>query len=266
MARYLCCVKTLFLTNFAIILWNLKCWRVRWSMQGHVAALIDRHLGSTKTIIGKVHLIMLKSIIKSTTVAATLLGGLIVAPQFATAQTANPAAIDGWFKQCDKQADNDICIVQNNIVAQSGQLITAVGFIEITGKSNQRLLQISTPTARLIQPGISIQVDGGKQIKVPYTICLPDKCLAQIQLSDEAIANSFKKGGEVVFTSVNAQRAANPIRISLGGFTQAYDGEAIGRAEQEEKVKAREDEIRKKLEESRAKLQAAQDAAKKAAE
>jgi len=162
---------------------------------------------------------------------------------------------------CSKQAENDVCVVQNITTAPTGQLITAVGLVQVSGKVNQNLMQISVPIARYLPPGVSIQVDGGKQTKVPYAVCLPDKCIAQVELTEEII-NSFKRGAEAVFTSVNVQRAANPIRVSLSGFTQAFDGEPIGRVEKEEQTRAREDEIRKKLEESRAKLQAAQDAAK----
>lgn len=188
--------------------------------------------------------------------------GVLSASAMGAHAQQSQAPIDGWYKECSKQADNDICVVQNIITAQSGQLITAVGLVDVSGKINQKLIQVTVPIARFIPPGISLQVDGGKQTKIPYAVCLPDKCIAQIPMTDAIIA-MFKKGSEAVFTSVNAQRAANPIRISLSGFTQAFDGEALGLAERDEKAKAREDEIRKKLEESRAKLQAAQDAAKK---
>lgn len=187
--------------------------------------------------------------------------GAVLMPVHASAQNAGGAPIDGWYKECSKQSENDICVVQNVITAQTGQLITAVGLVQVTGKNNQRLLQVTVPIARFIPPGVSVQVDGGKQTKVPYAVCLPDKCIAQIPLTDD-IVNSFKRGGEAVFTSVNAQRAPNPIRVSLSGFTSAFDGDPITRAERDEKAKAREEEIRKKLEESRAKLQAAQEAAK----
>lgn len=194
---------------------------------------------------------------------AIAITGVLAAGVTGTYAQQSQAPIDGWYKECSKQADNDICVVQNIVTAQSGQLITAVGLVDVSGKVNQKLLQVTVPVARFIPPGISLQVDGGKQTKIPYAVCLPDKCIAQVPMTDAIIA-MFKKGGEAVFTSVNAQRAANPIRISLSGFTQAFDGEALGLAERNEKAKAREDEIRKKLEESRAKLQAAQDAAKKA--
>lgn len=208
---------------------------------------------------------MLKSPLKKFSLAilpyiAAGLAALAITPGIAVAQDAG-GLIDGWFKECSKQNENDICIVQNITTAQTGQLITAVGLVEVTGKNSQRLLQVTVPIARYIPPGISVQVDGGKQTRVPYAVCLPDKCIAQVPLTDE-IVTSFKRGGEAVFTSVNAQRAPNPIRVSLKGFTQAYDGAPISRAERDEKAKAREEEIRKKLEESRAKLQAAQDAAK----
>lgn len=208
---------------------------------------------------------MLQSIVKkisSTTLSCVAIGaiGVSILPMYAFAQNAR-APIDGWFKECSNQNENDICVVQNITTAQTGQLITAVGLVEVTGKNSQRLLQVTVPIARFIPPGISLQVDGGKQTRVPYAVCLPDKCIAQIPLTDE-IVTAFKRGGEAVFTSVNAQRAPNPIRVSLKGFTSAYDGEAISRAERDEKAKAREEEIRQKLEESRAKLQAAQDAAK----
>lgn len=193
---------------------------------------------------------------------ATIFAGVLSASVMGTYAQQSQAPINGWYKECSKQADNDICVVQNIVTAQSGQLITAVGLVDVSGKVNQKLLQVTVPIARFIPPGISLQVDGGKQTKIPYAVCLPDKCIAQIPMTEAVIA-MFKKGSEAVFTSVNAQRAANPIRISLGGFTQAFDGEALGLAERDEKAKAREDEIRTKLEESRAKLQAAQDAAKK---
>ncbi len=105
---------------------------------------------------------MLKSIFTNITAVAVLGAGFALAPLAANAQTA-PQAIAGWFKECNKQADNDVCIVQNIVTAPSVQLVTPVGLVQVSGKVNQRLLQVTVPTARFIQPGISLQVDGGKQ-------------------------------------------------------------------------------------------------------
>ncbi|MBO3760304.1 invasion associated locus B family protein [Ciceribacter sp. L1K22] len=181
----------------------------------------------------------------------------------ATAQEAVPAGAppQGWFKTCSKQEESDVCVVQNQVIAQNGQLITAVGLISLEGKVNRKILQVTVPSARLIPPGIGMQIDGGNVQKIDYAVCLPDRCTAEIPLTDAIIA-SLKKGGEVVFTSINVRRAPNPIKISLSGFTGAYDGEAITQNQAEERQRLLQEQMQKKAEESRKALEQAQDAAK----
>ncbi len=69
----------------------------------------------------------------------------------ATAQQQR--APQGWFKVCSKQEENDICNTQNIVTADSGQLLTAVNLIEIKGKINRKIFQVSVPTGRLIRSG-----------------------------------------------------------------------------------------------------------------
>lgn len=179
-------------------------------------------------------------------------------PATATAQGAN----QGWYKTCTKQEDNDVCIVQNLVTAPTGQLLTAVGLISVTGKVNRKLMQVTVPTARLIQPGINLQVDGGQAQRLEYAICMPETCVAEALLTDAMVA-SFKKGGELVLTSVNYQRTPNPLKISLEGFTQAYDGDPIAQSELQERQRLLQEEMAKKADEARKKLEDAQAAAKK---
>ena len=74
---------------------------------------------------------------------------------------------------------------------------------------------------------------------------------------------SFKKGGELVLTSVNYQRTPNPLKITLEGFTQAYDGDPIAQSELQERQRLLQEEMAKKADEARKKLEDAQAAAKK---
>lgn len=179
-------------------------------------------------------------------------------PATASAQGAN----QGWYKTCTKQEDNDVCIVQNIVTAPTGQLLTAVGLISVTGKVNRMIMQVTVPTARLIQPGINLQVDGGQAQRLEYAICMPETCVAEALLTDAMVA-SFKKGGELVLTSVNYQRTPNPLKISLEGFTQAYDGDPIAQSELQERQRLLQEEMAKKADEARKKLEDAQAAAKK---
>ncbi len=210
--------------------------------------------------------------LKATTVLRTAMSALAfsfaaaTAPTAAFAQDADAAPGAGtpplgWFKTCAKQDDSDLCVVQNVMLAQNGQLITAVGLITVEGKVNRKILQVSVPTARLIPPGITMQIDGAKGQKLDYAVCLPDKCTAEVPLTD-AMISSLKKGGEVVFTSINFRRAPNPIKISLTGFTGAFDGEPISQSQLAESQRSLQEGMQKKAEEARKKLEAAQDAAK----
>jgi invasion protein IalB len=182
-------------------------------------------------------------------------------PSIASAQQAGGRPPQGWFKVCTKQEDNDVCIVQNLLTANNGQLVTAVGLISVSGKINRKVMQVSVPSARMIPPGVQMQIDGGKGVKLDYAICMPDKCVAEAPLSDALLA-SLKKGNEVVFTSVNFQRAPNPIKMTLEGFTGVYDGEPIEQSQLEERQRLLQEEMQKKAEDARKKLEEAQKAAK----
>jgi len=201
---------------------------------------------------------------------ALMIGAAMPAAAFAQ-DASNAAPADGggdpnqprlgWYKTCTKQDDADICIVQNLIMANNGQLVTAVGLISVDGKVNRKILQISVPTARLIPPGITMQVDGGKGQKLDYAVCLPDHCTAEVALTVDLIA-SFTLRGEGILSSFNIRRAPNPIKISLTGFGAAFDGPAISDSKLAESQKSLQDSMQKKAEEARKKLEDAQKAAK----
>lgn len=167
----------------------------------------------------------------------------------------------GWFKVCSKQADNDICNVQNIVMADTGQMITGISLIEIKGKVNRKVFQISVPTGRLILPGIGMQIDGAKAQKIDYALCFPDRCVAEAALNDKLV-ESFKKGGELTLTSVNFQNKPNPIKISLSGFTQAYDGPALKQSDIQDRQKKLQSELEKRKGEFEKRLREEQEKAK----
>ena len=171
---------------------------------------------------------------KSACVAATAFGALALATSASLAQEQTAAPQNQWFKVCTKQADNDICNVQNVRTAQTGQLLTAVNLIQITGKQNRALFQVAVPTGRVIPAGIGMQIDGGETQRIPYSICLPDRCIAEAPLTEQLVA-AFKAGGSMTLTTVNFQNQPNPIEVTLSGFTAAFDGDPIRQSEVEER-------------------------------
>jgi invasion protein IalB len=181
----------------------------------------------------------------------------------AGAQQAAGTPPQGWFKVCAKQEDNDICNTQNVVTADSGQLLTAISLIDVKGKINRKIFQISVPSGRLIPPGVGLQIDKNKPTKVEYGICFPDRCIAEAQLSNELVA-ALKKGGELTVTSINFQNKPNPLKISLNGFAAALDGPGLQPSDVEDRNKQLEDAMAKKKAERDQKIKAEQDKAKAA--
>ncbi|MEO5757899.1 MAG: invasion associated locus B family protein [Mesorhizobium sp.] len=169
----------------------------------------------------------------------------------------------GWFKACTKQEDVDICNVQNITTAGNGQLITGVSLIELKGKVNRKVFQVTVPTGRLVPPGIGLQIDTGKAQKLDYVICFPDRCVAEVPLTDQLVA-SFKKGQAITLTSVNFQNQPNPIKIALSGFSGAYDGPALQQSDIEDRQKKLQDFVAKNNQDFAKKLKDEQDKAKTA--
>ncbi|MEP9371314.1 invasion associated locus B family protein [Mesorhizobium sp. KR1-2] len=169
----------------------------------------------------------------------------------------------GWFKACSKQEDVDICNVQNISTAASGQLVTGISLIELKGKVNRKVFQVTVPTGRLVPPGIGLQIDGGKAQKLDYVICFPDRCVAEAPMTDQLIA-SFKKGSELTLTSVNFQNQQNPVKVSLQGFTGVFDGPAMQQSDLEERQKKLQEFVSKNNEDFAKKLKEEQDKAKTA--
>jgi invasion protein IalB len=183
---------------------------------------------------------------------------------FAQAAPQQPDVPEGWFKACTKQEDVDICNVQNIIIADSGQLITGVSMIELKGKVNRKIFQITVPSGRMVPPGIGLQIDGGQSRKIDYMLCLPDRCIGEVALTDELVA-SFKRGQQLTLTSVNFQNQPNPIPVSLQGFTAAFDGPAMQQSDIEERQRQLEEFVSKNNEDFQRKLREEQEKAKQAA-
>mgnify|MGYP001066908746 CR=1 FL=1 len=196
-----------------------------------------------------------------TLAAAGMAAAMVAIAPAAQAQDAQNQPPRGWFKACSKQQDVDICNVQNIIMADTGQLMTGVSMIDIKGKVNRKVFQVTVPTGRMIPPGVGVQVDGGKAQKLDYVICFPDRCVAEAQLSDALVA-SFKKGQKLTLTSINFQNQPNPIDISLAGFTGAFDGPPLKESDLQDRQKKLQDFVAKNNEDFAKKLKEEQDKAK----
>lgn len=194
---------------------------------------------------------------------ASLFGAAFVG--LADEAVAQAPPTNGWFKVCSKQEENDICNVQFRSMAPNGQLITGVSLAEIKGQINRRVFQIQVPTGRFIPTGIKVKVDDNKEVTVPYSLCFQHACMAEVQLDDNLVA-LLKGGSNMLITSTNFQNKPNPVEVTLGGFTAAYDGPPLKQDELVARQRKLQEELQQKAEEQRKRLQEEMEKAKQATE
>ena len=192
--------------------------------------------------------------------AIAALSGMTAGATFQSAH-AQQASSPEWIKVCTKVGESDICNVQYNLLTAQGQLITGVNLLTSTGKVKRRIFQIAVPTGRYIPEGIKMKIDDGPLNTLPYSLCLPNRCIAETQLSD-GLVKALKGGGKIELTSTNFRTQKNPVNVTLKGFTAAFDGPPVKQAEMDARKKKLEEELQKKADEARKKLKEAQDKAK----
>ncbi len=141
-------------------------------------------------------------------------------------------------------------------------IVTSVNLFTVTGKINRKIFQITVPTNRLIPAGVGVKIDAKKERRIPYSNCFRDRCTAEVKMYDNLI-KLLKNGGEMTLTSVNFQNKPSPIKISLNGFTAAFDGPALQKSEVDQQNQELQKQLQKKAEDAR---KALEDAQKKATE
>ncbi|MTI45800.1 invasion protein IalB [Roseibium hamelinense] len=195
--------------------------------------------------------------------------GLIGSAVAALALTASVSGVSAqseetdspWVKVCnvDPKVNKEICLITQELRTNTGQFLASVALREIEGEARKTLL-IAVPTGMLIQPGLRVQIDSGKQTNAKYGICFPNACYSELVIDDSFVA-SMKQGGKMVLTTLNQQAKAIPMDLTLIGFTKVYEGEPMDVAELQEKQEKLQNELQRRADEARQKLIDAQEQA-----
>jgi len=175
---------------------------------------------------------------------------------YASAQQAQPSGTrtTDWLKICDTdpKAKKEVCVINQEITTDAGQPLASLAIREVQGEERKVLL-ISVPPGMLLQPGLRVQVDGGKQDTAKYSICFPNACYAELPITAATIGQ-YKKGNQLILTTLNQQAKPVSFALSLNGFTKVYDGPALKPSELQARQQQLESELQKKAEETRQRL------------
>jgi invasion protein IalB len=168
-----------------------------------------------------------------------------------------------WTKFCLKGQDanaKQVCFTGKDGRIESGQPVIAAVIIEPEGEP-KKILRVTLPLGMQLVHGTRVIVDNNPPIQSPYVICFQNGCMSDYEATPELLAN-MKKGQNLVVQAINSN--GQPLTLPLplqetgGSFAKAFDGPPTDPKVFEENQKKLQEELQKRADETRAKLQATQ--------
>jgi invasion protein IalB len=164
-----------------------------------------------------------------------------------------------WTKFCLKGQEagaKQVCFTGKDGRIESGQPVIAAVIIEPEGEP-KKLLRVTLPLGMQLVHGTRIIVDSNAPQQGPYVICFQNGCMSDYEATPELIA-SLKKGQNLVVQAINSNGAPLTLPLPLAGeFAKAYDGPPTDPKVFEENQKKLQEELQKRAEEQRKKLEGA---------
>ena len=185
------------------------------------------------------------------------------APQQAQAPAGDQPQLifSPWVKLCNKDADpkaKRICVTVKDGRVESGLLVVSVAIIEMDGEA-KKLLRMSLPYGVALQHGTRLIVDQGAPATSPFVTCLPPVvppggCIADYEASADLI-DRMKKAQVLTVQAIHMNGQAMSPQLDMKDFAKAYDGPPTDPKVFEEQQKKLQDELQKRAEEARKKLE-----------
>jgi invasion protein IalB len=165
-----------------------------------------------------------------------------------------------WTKFCLKGQDanaKQVCFTGKDGRIESGQPVIAAVVIEPEGEP-KKILRVTLPLGMQLVHGTRVIVDSNQPLQSPYVICFANGCMSDYEVTPELLAN-MKKGQNLVVQAINSNGAPLTLPLPLqengGSFAKAYDGPPTDPKQFEETQKKLQDELQKRAEEARKKLE-----------
>jgi invasion protein IalB len=162
-----------------------------------------------------------------------------------------------WTKFCLKGQDanaKQVCFTGKDGRIESGQPVIAAVIIEPEGET-KKILRVTLPLGMQLVHGTRVIVDSNPPAQSPYVICFQNGCMSDYEVTPELLAN-MKKGQNLVVQAINSNGAPLTLPLPLADFAKAYDGPPTDPKVFEETQKKLQEELQKRAEETRKKLEA----------
>jgi invasion protein IalB len=170
-----------------------------------------------------------------------------------------PLIYSPWTKVCSKGNDGkEVCFTGKDGRLESGQPVVQAVLIEPEGAN--KLFRVTLPTGVSLQHGSRIVIDNKDPLTAPFMVCLAYGCMADLQVTPDLITK-LKTGQVLTIQAVNMGGNAFGLPLPLSdnsgnSFIKANEGPPTDPKIVEEQQKKLQEELQKRADEARKKLEA----------
>ena len=168
-----------------------------------------------------------------------------------------PVVYSPWTKFCGKDNNpqaKEVCLTVKEARLETGQFLAGAALIEQTGEE-KKLFRITLPLGMQLPQGTRMILDKEEPLTGRYIVCLPNGCMADFDVTKDFVGK-LKKGQQIVLQGINLPGQAASYLLPLTDFAKANEGPATDPKQFEADQKKLQDELQKKAEEARKRLQA----------
>lgn len=173
-------------------------------------------------------------------------------------QAIPPLIYSNWTKICGKgpeQGAKQICQTGKDGRLESGMPVVAAILMEMEGEG-KKVLQIMLPPGVYLPKGTRVVIDRDEPSAIigTFLTCANGGCIAHLEASPD-IVQKLKKGQNLYVQAYNMAQSVMTLALPLNDFAKAYDGPPTDPKELEEKNKKLQDELQRRANEQRQKLE-----------
>jgi len=161
-----------------------------------------------------------------------------------------------WTKFCLKGQEanaKQVCFTGKDARIESGMPVVAAVLIEPEGEP-KKILRVTLPLGMQLVHGTRVIIDQNQPMTAPYVICFTNGCMADYEASADMIAK-MKTGQGLVVQAINSTGQPISLVLPLADFAKAYDGPPTDPKVFEEQQKKLQEELQRRADEARKKLE-----------
>jgi invasion protein IalB len=150
-----------------------------------------------------------------------------------------------------------MCFTGKDARTDQGVPIVAAQLVEMEGETT-KVLRITLPFGLAVQQGIRLIVDQDAPMPGAFVTCMPLApnmgCVSQYDATPDLVTK-LKKGQTLTIQAINLQNQIISFPLALADFAKANEGPATDPKAYEEQQKKMQEDLQKKADELRKKLE-----------